>query len=421
MSISFSELVIILFSLLSVSTVNAEVHQCQADCREPSPSRLVGPTRPWYPVDQLGNELGLTRPYPFSIAGSNFGNVRFNVTFVTRVDTNSTLIPIAEKNLLHDNVGAGMESEREAMIQSVKNHLNGSIQSFHLKELEHSIRHDEDELLNMTSYKLELVLQIDVPNLNRSDHEKVDEAYLQTFDANLKTNVSNFDCKLIPEKYEVLGRALDYNCTRAAEVSTKINSRTLHVGEEPNPFSKFCELGCAFFYSSRSDPLHINECTDRCDEYYRYNITIGYNDLVEVARLECRDGCQIGLKRCQPGYYCSQIELKESLEDVDQDGKEIVRGFDGGLMAHCPAGTYRDVAYDAVEECIPCPPGRFREDVKGKRLEGCTKCPARTYNSKRGSDTIKDCLRCPVGTFTSEPGSATCICITPSSCEEYTY
>jgi len=87
-------------------------------------------------------------------------------------------------------------------------------------------------------------------------------------------------------------------------------------------------------------------------------------------------------------------------------------------MAHCPAGTYRDVSYDAVEECIPCPPGRFREDVKGRSLDGCSKCPAGTYNSKNGSSTIRDCLRCPAGTFTNEPGSENCICITPSACSE---
>lgn len=381
-------------ALLLSSLINGEVDQCQADCREPTPFRLVGPTRPWYSGDQLGNELRLTKFYPFSIAGSAVENVRFNLTFGARVDINQTLV---------DNrfVGSGMEAEKEAFLGLVKETLNSTDQSFHLEILDSSIRHNKDGV-NVTSSKLDMIIQIDIPILDNSDHT-IDDIYLQNLESALTVNISSSD--FVSDEYG------GYNTARSVEMSAKIDSGTLHAGD-PNPFSRFCELGCSFFFSSTSDPLHINECTDKCDDFYKYNITVGYNDLLEVARLECRDGCQIGLKRCQPGYCCSQVRLKK-----DPDGEETVIGFDGGLMAHCPAGTYRDVAYEAVEECILCPPGRFREDIKGRSLGGCNKCPTRTYNSNSGSSTIKDCLRCPAGTFTNEPGSATCTCIIPSACE----
>ena len=33
-------------------------------------------------------------------------------------------------------------------------------------------------------------------------------------------------------------------------------------------------------------------------------MTPGYNDLAEVSRYECYDGCDLALMRCQPGYHC---------------------------------------------------------------------------------------------------------------------
>ena len=54
-------------------------------------------------------------------------------------------------------------------------------------------------------------------------------------------------------------------------------------------------------------------------------------------------------------------------------------------MMHCPVGTYRNYAYGSVEEYVPCPPGRFRENIKGRKLESCIKCPAGTYTSHFGS------------------------------------
>jgi len=102
--------------------------------------------------------------------------------------------------------------------------------------------------------------------------------------------------------------------------------------------------------------VYLSDCTNKCDDFYAYNITVGYSDLAETARLECRDGCQIALKRCRPGYKCTQVV--ESFE-----GSGI---FSDGSMEYCPTGTYRDVAYDTVEECVDCPQGKYREAKKGR-------------------------------------------------------
>ncbi len=44
----------------------------------------------------------------------------------------------------------------------------------------------------------------------------------------------------------------------------------------------------------------LDLCILQCDDNFSYIITVEYSDLLEVARLECRDGCQMALMRCQP-------------------------------------------------------------------------------------------------------------------------
>lgn len=133
----------------------------------------------------------------------------------------------------------------------------------------------------------------------------------------------------------------------------------------------------------------------------------------QMARLECRDGCLMALRRCQPGYYCLQVAFFVDEGDVDNVDDESMH-YAGGNMIACPAGTYRDVSYDAVTECTPCPPNYFREDIKGRSLADCSPCPADTSVVEPGSTTIKDCIRCPAGTFSTE--ASFCMCITPQAC-----
>jgi hypothetical protein len=186
-------------------------------------------------------------------------------------------------------------------------------------------------------------------------------------------------------------------------------------GNVGNPYAQFCNAGCAYFFSEKvtSDrPTSLSNCTAKCDHTYRSSahITVGYSDLAQTARLECRDGCQIALKRCQPGYKCSQVAMS-----LDGSGNEV---YTDGAMIICPPGTYRDVSYDQVEECVDCPPGRYREDEKGRYMESCSKCPVGKYVNKTGSANTLDCDRCPAGRFGPEPGLALCKCITEMSCED---
>lgn len=70
-------------------------------------------------------------------------------------------------------------------------------------------------------------------------------------------------------------------------------------------------------------------CKRLCDYFYRYEITTGYSDIAEEAKLECQNGncfdvanpfaihkynisylgCDIALQVCEPGYYCSVGEM----------------------------------------------------------------------------------------------------------------
>ena len=162
-----------------------------------------------------------------------------------------------------------------------------------------------------------------------------------------------------------------------------------------------------------SAPVALSNCTAKCDLTYRSaaHITVGYADLAETARLECRDGCQIALIRCQPGHKCSQANMYV-------DAVTGAERYVDGEMVICPPGTYRDVDYENVEECVNCPQGRYREDEKGRYMESCSKCPAGKYVEKTGSANNLECDRCPAGRFGPEPGLALCKCITGSSCAD---
>jgi hypothetical protein len=190
-------------------------------------------------------------------------------------------------------------------------------------------------------------------------------------------------------------------------------------GQGPSPFSEFCNVGCRYFHASKAEPTLLSDCLETCDSVYRYNPTVGYSDPMELVRLECRDGCQYALQRCGAGHYCSQVRItdgtRNSSADDEQDNDNGPT-YTGGVMRQCAPGTYRDVAYDAVESCTPCPRGRYRERTRGINLESCEKCPVGTYTTSVGSTSKEMCLRCPAGTFTTEHGSEECKCITPGAC-----
>ena len=83
----------------------------------------------------------------------------------------------------------------------------------------------------------------------------------------------------------------------------------------PHPWSQavfptanfdFCQMGCQFFFSEF--PVNTT-CKRLCDYIYRYQVTVAYSDLAEQAINECRDGCDIALQVCPPGFYCNHGEM----------------------------------------------------------------------------------------------------------------
>jgi len=141
---------------------------------------------------------------------------------------------------------------------------------------------------------------------------------------------------------------------------------------------------------------------------YKYNVDGGYNDLAEVARYECYDGCDIALLRCQDGYHCDWPSTTGVAAEANWERH--------ANMTPCSPGTWRTNDYYHVSACFDCPPGRYREEIKGRSLEACAKCPAGRYVNASRSDEHTDCIRCPAGRFSEETGAGLCHCINAWSC-----
>mgnify|MGYP003706710963 CR=1 FL=1 len=160
----------------------------------------------------------------------------------------------------------------------------------------------------------------------------------------------------------------------------------------------FCKMGCQFFFSEF--PVNTT-CKRLCDFTYRYQVTVQYSDIAEQAINECRDGCDIALQICQPGFYCIS-----------------------GQMIPCEPGRFREAIKDisidslnAATECKECPPGRYRPQTKGKKPLDCSGCPIGKYAAVTGSVLVSDCQRCPAGKTAEEEGMDACKCITKTSCD----
>eukprot|EP00586_Coscinodiscus_wailesii_P018957 CAMPEP_0172517426 /NCGR_PEP_ID=MMETSP1066-20121228/284928_1 /TAXON_ID=671091 /ORGANISM="Coscinodiscus wailesii, Strain CCMP2513" /LENGTH=402 /DNA_ID=CAMNT_0013299421 /DNA_START=286 /DNA_END=1491 /DNA_ORIENTATION=+ len=356
--------------------------QCHLDCRgQPAPHRRPLRTKPWDERDNRGNELGLTRPHPYFPAGTEMVLLRVEVTLRLRAprfreelhqfgDAEGEVVPEAVRRVL----------EEEYFYESLSVRVLGDAERGMLLE----VINGNGEDVSYSDWSLEMECIVDHNGYNRS-------SIVEFFDKFIKdvTAASGEEGAKEEGLFTSVVRELSLNVERLEDAtltilppypSDYITSTVLDTALNPNPFAPFCELGCTTFFSTTDHPITIRSCFDVCDATFRYETTVGYNDVMELSRLECRDGCEMALARCQPGYYCSRTE-----------------------MTVCPPGTYRDVSYEAVSSCVPCPPGRFREDVKGRSLEGgCTKCPVGTYAAGEGSTSVRDCLRCPAGTYNAE-------------------
>ena len=189
------------------------------------------------------------------------------------------------------------------------------------------------------------------------------------------------------------------------------------IAKFPTKHQQFCKMGCELFFSET--PNNVT-CKTNCDWYYRFQATEGYSNLAVEAKLECRDGCDIGYLVCQAGYFCK-----------------------GGSMLPCPIGTYREpvtkAPYNAstlkpnynwtsvteaikysklngtTNQCIGCPTGKYRGLIQGKSTSDCSLCPVGKYSDKLGATYITQCVRCPAGTFGEYEGVSRCTYIAPKS------
>mmetsp|Transcript_26319 Transcript_26319/g.52480 ORF Transcript_26319/g.52480 Transcript_26319/m.52480 type:complete len:453 (+) Transcript_26319:177-1535(+) len=410
-------LALLLFLLLSPHPSCSTEERCQMDCRAPPSLRILGPTRPNDDVDTIGNTLAYTRPHPYSQAPMEAAVVRFNSTIQMNLPS---------WNATEHSFGT---FHKNYLLRALKKGVALEFQSDDLKimsstPVQESTPGDASTSFVVLSFFSEYVVDYTL-SYNYSTTDEFVNLVLDKYESSanllnvtsiLQAQADMSPAPAVKSSLQGSGLALPAGYTRPTLANGELVEFMRLQTPNPNPFSKFCEAGCTFFFAGTPEPLPgggnaimLSQCTNECDSVYRSaaHITVGYSDLAEAARLECRDGCQIALARCRPGYRCTQAEMYE------EGG---VEKFTDGKMEICPPGKFRDFSYDQVTQCVDCPAGRYREDEKGRYMETCSQCPVGRYVNSTGSNSILDCLRCPAGRFGKFPGLALCACINEKTC-----
>ncbi|GMI03014.1 hypothetical protein TrRE_jg4723 [Triparma retinervis] len=411
-------LLFVLIFLLSSNPTQSTEAQCQADCEVPPTLRILGPTRASDPKDTIGTELLLTKPHPYSQAPMEAAVVRFNST----VRLTMPHYDSAEHSLTAFHTNYVLRSLKKIAIQFVSNSLKVTKSSPPADLGGGSGWYTDIEY--MSEYVVDFTGNY---NLSTTDEFlAVVHTAFETAAATVASPAQNNLTSTLLKQSGRSGNELVRESLKNATVTLPAGYARPSVGAgslvefmrlqtpNPNPYSGFCAAGCTFFFNievTSTQPAALSTCTDRCDETYRSkeHITVGYSDLADTARMECRDGCAIALSRCQPGYKCTQTQMY-------MEGG--VEKYTEGYMNVCPPGTYRDVSYNQVEDCYDCPTGRYREDEKGRYMKSCSQCPVGKYVNETGSESILKCLRCPAGRYGKVPGLTLCVCITPASCAD---
>jgi len=358
-AIKFLLILLTLSIRTQINFLNATEQLCVLDCKLPTNDRMVGPTRPWFSTDALGNKLSLTRPYPYAIASQKINVISFNVilrlhmTNVPQQDERKNFIVVPTIIKLLKQV---LEKFVSVSIELLKETIN--------VEGETVSKHYENNSLDIT---LNIKSIVEHNDYNVTTANILFNEITKTITSAVRSgNMTNLLSTHTDHIVDLNDARVDFPFI--SEESNIRNYTTFSkLGDDNilNPFSKFCELGCSLFFSSSLVPITLTNCFEKCEKTYTFTSTVEYNDLVETAKLECRDGCLIALKRCQPGYYCEQITAKG----------ENNTHYNGGKMWPCSPGTFRNnILQDSLEKCIDCPPGRYRENSKGKNLDSCTKC-----------------------------------------------
>ena len=398
--------------LVSLRLRHAEstLRQCQQDCRSSAyTTRGVGPTRPFESFDSMGNVLNVTRPYPY--------HVEAYFTTVVTFEMPITLV-FDDSDDQYQNL---TEYERICIIEAMQTIMEkfGSDHVILLKA--------EMQTQNRIQWELLVELQAQYGKNDEHPSEPLDSWFKQSTLTTIYNKVLDGDASKSAQNCIMSTISQGNGGSKISEallsrqkprlfLESAVNSSDLsyHTSWEiatpiPNPYIPYCVMGCSYFFSDSKETMvmELSTCLDSCNSSYDdSNISTDYNDQMKVANLECQDGCIMALQRCQPGYFCIQ-----PLPTSENDSKLI-----GGEMRPCERGTYREKSYHAVEACLHCPPGSYRDGMRGISPTSCRKCPVNTYSSNSKATSISNCIRCPEGTFTDEEGSAFCKCITPMSC-----
>jgi hypothetical protein len=368
-------------------------------------------------MDLLGNPLYLTRPYPYFHAGQEAAKVRINSNVRLHVPAWKTAAYGAELKGVH------LKFVKMALLEFAKDYMSQEVHIGAFTNVGPGLWSDvafsavfvaDYNGFNHTTTNL-FVAELDAA-LAKATASTADDGlthHLQ-HSRGFKTYGDCDLADLAEAKFD------DIKCSLSGATLKPATPRTFTTAEHmelvtpaSNPNVEFCKLGCTNFFSAPETPTFLSTCLTKCDFTYRSaaHISVGYSDLAEAARLECRDGCQLALHRCQPGYYCLQ-----AVNTTVPDAVTGLAAFVDGSMRVCPPGRYRDVDYDHVTECVDCPTGRYREGEKGRGIWSCTACSVGKYVNKTGSDTLVACDRCPAGRFGVEEGLALCKCISEATC-----
>jgi len=403
-------IVVILLLTTTLQDADSSREQCQKDCQATgcpltynNATRLLGPTRPFDYYDTLTNELSLTRPYPHAAMAKEITIVTMQINLFVHISgsnegfSETIVLTTREKSCIVSAVSctiSKIQCEHVTLQYNESGIKNGNLILFSIS-VELQLRYHDTEMRSHKKY-LKTAAAI---------KEWFQSSVIPILTSHLNMNEAT-DNHLHEMSKIIIGLSIPSYKGKVESAFTFYNHTEKLAAPLPNPYSRFCEVGCSLFYANTTEEpaeiaaasISLRDCRFSCDYMYSYNLTLGYSDLMEVARLECHDGCGIALKRCQPGYYCIQPMIAQHTNEssgigVEEDPKLEATSWKGGMMNPCPPGTYREMSY----ECLSCPPGSYRNKYLGTGLNSCIKCPAGTYAPNFRSKSILDCIRCPAG------------------------
>lgn len=105
-------------------------------------------------------------------------------------------------------------------------------------------------------------------------------------------------------------------------------------------------------------------------------------------------------------YYANMIKEHTILSHLYKvHPSDVINDTSDYKYIECSAGTYG-------ENCDPCSPGTYKEDVGP---DDCLKCPIGTYNPNNSSISIESCFPCKFGFFASKTGMESCLHCEPNN------